>query len=74
MKPCDCKNMQDLFDLDVTAVGYNNDSITVRANGVMLEIGPCKLKISHTLFKRFAEWYLEEQNHLEQIKITETAS
>jgi hypothetical protein len=62
MKPCDCKDQYDVDNnLEEAGIGFNNDSIEVRPNSVILRIGPCELKIPQHRFKAFAEWYLADQ-------------
>lgn len=62
MKPCDCKDERDYKKLKETKFQVNHDSITVNSNNVTLIIGPISLKIPQYKFKKFVEWYLEEQN------------
>lgn len=63
MKPCDCKDNEDIKKLTHQTLKFNNDSITVRPNVVILRIGRCKLTISQRLFEKFALWYFEEQGN-----------
>lgn len=63
MRPCDCKDNNDVrTELTEQGIAYNDSSIIVRPLSVILKVGPCWLRISQTMFKRFAEWYLEDQN------------
>jgi hypothetical protein len=63
MKPCDCKDMHTLeTKLSLHGIGYNEDYIKIEPPNVILGIGSCQLKIPMYLFKRFAEWYFEDQN------------
>ena len=62
MKPCDCKYTLDIVALNEQGIMYNNKRITIDSIGVILEITPyVRIKIDHKTFKRFAEWYLEDQ-------------
>ena len=62
MKPCDCKTMRDIMLLKERGIKFNNQSITVDSPGVILEIDPyVRVKFTQKNFKRFAEWYLENQ-------------
>ncbi|MBN2266908.1 MAG: hypothetical protein JW725_01020 [Candidatus Babeliaceae bacterium] len=71
MRPCDCKDQYTVDKkLDVSGIGFNGDSITVRPSVVILHIGQCELKIPQSLFKRFAEWYLEDQTPNQSVHLT----
>ena len=62
MKPCDCKTLQDCDALKEQGLAYNNYSIGVDSMGVILTIDPyCRMKFAHSMFKRFCEWYLNDQ-------------
>ena len=62
MKPCDCKTMQEVKALNEEGIGFNNYSIAIDSSGVFLDIDPyVRIKIHHSKFKAFAEWYLEDQ-------------
>ena len=61
MKPADCKDEIDLNKLDHTGIGFNDNYVSVKPNIVLLEMGNCSIKIPQRTFRRFAEWYLEEQ-------------
>ena len=63
MKPCDCRTLLDIEALEYQGLSFNSKSISVLANGVLLEIDPyVRIKLDHTNFKRFAEWYLTDQS------------
>jgi len=65
MKPCDCKTMKDVVgNLEETGVVYGNWGLALSPMVVKIETVNCTLKIPMTVFKRFAEWYLKEQNAL----------
>ena len=62
MKPCNCKDMNDVLDkLEETGVVHNGWAITVSPNYVRIDTNTCRLRIPMTIFKRFAVWYLEDQ-------------
>ena len=62
MKPCDCKSLQDINKLTERELEYNEKSISVDSVGVILETVPSfRVKFTHTIFRRFCEWYLEDQ-------------
>jgi hypothetical protein len=62
MKPCDCKDIQDLQKLNETGIGSNDDMLKVIPNYVELTLGPMMVKISMRRFRQFAEWYLKDQS------------
>ena len=64
MRPRDCRTVEDLSKLSITAIGSKEDSMTVTTQGVVLKIGCCKLQIDRALFRWFAEWYLEDQKEV----------
>jgi len=54
--------MTDVRVLYEQGLSFNNYNISVDSGGVLLSIEPyCRMKINHRNFKRFAEWYLEDQ-------------
>ena len=62
MKPCDCKDMNDaLRELNEIGITYNNWGFVVSPTFVRIDSAQCTLRIPMTIFKRFAEWYLEDQ-------------
>jgi len=62
MKPCDCKSMVEVRNLKEQGLRFNNYAIEVDSSGILITIYPyVSLKINHKNFKRFAEWYLEDQ-------------
>jgi hypothetical protein len=62
MKPCDCKSWTDLEKLEEQGIGHNNKRLIMDSTGVFIDIDPyVRIKIPHTDFKRFAVWYLEDQ-------------
>ncbi len=63
MKPCDCKDEQDAKSLNEQGLGINDWSLTVNPAKVVIEhrhYGMVNMPMS--IFKKFAEWYLENQN------------
>ena len=61
LKPCDCIDEVQTKMLESQGIGFNDDSILVRPNSVILKMGHTEIKIPMHLFKRFAEWYLRPQ-------------
>jgi hypothetical protein len=61
MRPCDCQDQYDAERLNEQGISYNDNSLTLAPPAVILKIDSCQLCISGSLFKRFAEWYLENQ-------------
>ena len=62
LRPCDCKDSGDTFKLEENGIAYNDQSITVIPNYVLLKMGHTEVKISMYRFKMFAEWYLTPQS------------
>lgn len=69
IRPCDCKDVFAANQLNEQGIGHNDDSIVVSPNVVILTMGHTQVRIPMQIFKRFAEWYLTEQ----EIKITPPA-
>jgi len=61
LRPCDCKDKNDVNSLDTSGIVYNGNSLKVKPNLVILTMGHTEIKIPMRQFKNFAEWYLEEQ-------------
>jgi hypothetical protein len=62
MKPCDCKDMYSVINqLNEAGLVINNYGISVVPNHVFIETVDCRLLLPQSIFKRFAEWYLEDQ-------------
>lgn len=62
MKPCDCKSVEEAQQcLNHQGLGFNENSITVVPNKVVLKMGHTTINIPMKLFKSFAEWYLTDQ-------------
>jgi len=63
MRPCDCKDQYSVEnELNEAGIAFNDQSITVQPSIVILKIGACTIKIYQDTFKKFAEWYLEDQS------------
>jgi hypothetical protein len=62
MRPCDCKDKHSVDNkLDHGGYAINNNSIDVVPPNVRLQFSFCVITIPQYIFKRFAEWYLEDQ-------------
>lgn len=62
MRPCDIKTINECQDLQESGIAFNSRKIEVDSSGVYLTIEPhTRVKFSHKIFKRFTEWYLEDQ-------------
>lgn len=63
MKPCDCHDMFTVINqLNESGLIINNHSISVAPSSVFIETNDCRLIIPQSIFKRFAVWYLEDQD------------
>ena len=67
MKPCDCKDAQDLKKLQENGIGHNDDSLVVTPNFVTLKLGHTTITMSMYRFRQFAEWYLADQETNENL-------
>ncbi len=61
MKPCNCKDIKDLKKLDANGIRFNEDFILVDPPNVSIVMGSCSMRMTQKTFKRYAEWYLEDQ-------------
>jgi len=61
IKPCDCNDIDTAKRLNEQGIGFNDQSIMVKPNIVILTMGHTTINIPMDRFKMFAEWYLEEQ-------------
>lgn len=62
MKPCDCHDQHTaMTELIEQGIGFNDWSLSVGPSVVVIETTFIRLKIPQRHFKRFAEWYLEDQ-------------
>lgn len=62
MRPCDCKDLQDVKKLDHSGIKHNDIGIEVHPGSVIIERGPATLRIPQSHFERMARWYLEDQD------------
>jgi hypothetical protein len=62
LRPCDCISKSDASKLDEQGVSYNNQSLLVEPNMVILTIDSATIRIPMGLFRKFATWYLEPQD------------
>ncbi len=72
MKPCDCKSISDYDGLCETGISYNQYKLHVAdGTGVLIEIDPhVRIRIPSRFFKRFAEWYLTDQEDNPTLDLT----
>ena len=69
MKPCDCKSIEEATQyLNEQGISFNNDSLSIKPSVVLLTIGSVDIKIPMSRFKQFAEWYLKDQNHIQNYR------
>lgn len=61
IRPCDCKDQFTANKLEDQGIKFNDDSIHIEPNSVILTRGHTTIRIPMSLFKKFAEWYLTEQ-------------
>jgi hypothetical protein len=62
MKPCDCKDIFDVInELNEAGITMNNYGIQVAPLSVLIHTSELTLRLPQSLFKRMAEWYLEDQ-------------
>jgi len=62
MKPCDCRDIRDVEQLQEQGLRFNNESITIIPPNVILEIKPhVKVLFTQKMFTRFAAWYFQNQ-------------
>lgn len=59
--PADCIDQREADELQEQGIKFNEDSLEICPNYVILTIGSCTLKIGMNRFRKFAEWYLEPQ-------------
>ena len=60
-RPADCIDWYNACQLNEQGIGFTNGSISVKPSIVTLEMGHTTVKIPMSLFRKFAEWYLDEQ-------------
>jgi len=61
LRPCDCICKSDAMKLNEQGIGYNNQSLSVEPNLVVMVIDSATIRIPMGLFRKFAQWYLEPQ-------------
>lgn len=61
MKPCDCNSIEEANKLNEQGIAFNDVSIEVIPNQVIINQGRCQLKMWQDHFKRLAQWYLTAQ-------------
>lgn len=65
MKPCDCNSMHEAeTKLREQGLSFGDSSIMLYPSSVILTIGSCTIKMPQSHFRRFAEWYFEDQSDL----------
>lgn len=62
MRPADCRDSLDVQQLREAGLAFNDTKISVLPPNVHIQAGPGLLFFSQTHFRRFAEWYLEDQD------------
>lgn len=62
LRPCDYKDAIDVAKLEEQGIAFNDDSIKVIPNVVVLKMGHTEITIPMKRFQMFAEWYLKPQN------------
>lgn len=70
MKPCDCQDEFTASKLNEQGIQFNDNSIVVQPNSVILTMGHTTIKIPMKTFEMFAKWYLEDQEIKENINPT----
>jgi hypothetical protein len=62
MKPCDCKDIFTVInELNEGGITINSFGLKLCPNHVFVSTSDCTLILPQNIFKRFAEWYLEDQ-------------
>lgn len=61
LSPANCKDFEDVKKLECSGIGFNDQSIVVQPNHVVLTMGHTTIIIGMKRFRQFAEWYLEDQ-------------
>lgn len=60
MRPCECKDIQDVMSMDAAGIGFNEWSIEVRPASVIIRNSTTEILIPMHYFGRFAVWYLRD--------------
>lgn len=72
MRPCDCSSIEDTKKfLNDQGTAYNEWSLLFEPLSVIISNNTTTLHIPQHLFKRFAEWYLEDQEKYDNKKTSE---
>lgn len=62
ISPSACRSIDEANRLlNEQGLAFNNHSILVQPNLVIIDVGNASVKIPMHIFKQFAEWYLEKQ-------------
>lgn len=61
LAPCDCKDWANAERLNEQGIGFNEYSLEVKPNVVVISTNDATLRIPMRHFERFARWYLEPQ-------------
>lgn len=61
MKPCDCIDLSTAKKLNEQGLRFNEWSIFIIPNSVIISNSTTELKIPMNRFRSFASWYLEDQ-------------
>lgn len=72
LRPADCTHQAIANKLETQGVSINDRSISIEPNSVVLKTSDATLRIPMTVFEKFAQWYLEEQNVEVSIPSTNT--
>lgn len=67
IRPCDCKDLLTVSRLQEQAITVNDNFLMVEPNVVVLRLGHTKVRIPQAIFKKFADWYLQEQDAIESV-------
>lgn len=61
LRPADCRDVATAELLQEQGIGFNDESIHIVPNSVILKLGHTTVRMSMKRFEMFAKWYLEEQ-------------
>ena len=62
LRPCDCKDQYTANKLLTQGIAINNHGLLLKPAVVEIQVGLLTtVKIPMHVFKKYAEWYLEEQ-------------
>ena len=75
MRPCDCESIQETLDnLTEQGISFNGWNMVVKPNSVILSNGTATIKVPMITFKKFSEWFLEDQNDTRRIQQKNTGT